>query len=154
MRYDTVNDLFLFVLGHVENVSGLVELCLAAVFALLALQDLINADALIAARVLILGPIRVRRHLDLRRLLMEPTEAHLCDRIVLHATVTFDEVEVGPYLPVDFFPRDAVGFSHESHKLLQVPVLVDHVLGTALSVVVNKASSLAAGEYLALLLGE
>lgn len=60
MRYDAVNDLLLFVLGHVENVSGLVELCLAAVFALLALQDLINADALIAARVLILGPIRVR----------------------------------------------------------------------------------------------
>ena len=85
---------------------------------------------------------------------MVATVAHFRNRVELHATVTFDEVQVGPYLPVDFLPRNTVCFSNESHKLLQVPILVDHVLGTALSVAVDETGSLTTAEHLALLLCE
>jgi len=63
-------------------------------------------------------------------------------------------MKVGPHLPVDFLPRNAVSLSDESYKFLEVPVSVDDVLGAMLTVRVDKARALAAAEDLALLLRE
>jgi len=63
-------------------------------------------------------------------------------------------MKVGPHLPVDFLPRNAVSLSDESYKFLEVPVAVDDVLGAMLTVRVDKARALAAAEDLALLLRE
>ena len=85
---------------------------------------------------------------------MEAAEAHLSNGVVFHATVTFDEVEVGPDLPVDLLPRNPVSLSDEGYELLQVPVLVNHVLSSHLAVGVDETGALAAAQHLALLLSE
>jgi len=76
--------------------------------------------------------------------------AHFRDVVVYIASVTPEDVEVTPDLPVDLSPRDPVGFSDEGHELLQVPRPVDDVLGSDLSVSVDVGLGLAAVEDLAL----
>ena len=154
MGDDTVYDLFLFRLDYIIYVASLMELGLAAVIALLTVKDLIYTDCLITAGVLVLGAQRRRRHLDLGRRLMETAESHLSNRVVLHATVTFDEVQIGPDLPVDLLPGNTVGLTDEGYELLKIPIFVDDMLGPHLAVRVDKAGSLAAGKDLSLLLGE
>jgi hypothetical protein len=80
--------------------------------------------------------------------------AHLGYREVLHATVTFYEVQIGPDLPVDFLPGDAVCLSNECDELLKVPILINNVLSSYLSIMIYNTSSFAATEHLALLLGK
>ena len=82
---------------------------------------------------------------------MESALSHLCDRVVLNATVTLDEVQVRPDLPVDFFPGNSIGLSDEGHKFLKVPILVNHVLSPHLAVRVNEASAFSAAENFSLL---
>ena len=119
------------------------ELGLAAVIALLTVKDLVDTDCLITAGVLVLRAQRRRGHLDLGRRLMETAEAHLSDRVVLHATVTFDEVQIGPDLPVDLLPGNAVGLSDEGYELLKIPILIDHMLGSHLAVRVDETGTFA-----------
>ena len=85
---------------------------------------------------------------------MVSAKTHFGDRKVFHTTVTFYKVQVGPDLPVDFLPGDAVGLSYESNELLKVPILVDNVLGPYLSIMINYTGSFAATKDLALLLGK
>lgn len=149
-----VNDFLLFELVDVVDVLGFMQLSLTAMVALLALQDLVNAHGFIAAAVLVLGAKRIGRHLDLGSGFVESALAHLGDRVILHATVTFDEVQIRPNLPVDFFPGDAVCFSDKGNELLKVPILVNYVLGSHLAVGINETGALAAAQHLALLFGE
>ena len=121
------------------------ELGLAAVIALLTVKDLVDTDCLITAGVLVLGAQWRRGHLDLGRRLVETAEAHLSYRVVLHATVTFDEVQIGPDLPVDLLPGNAVGLSDEGYELLKIPIFVNDMLGPHLAVRVHEAGSLTAG---------
>lgn len=118
MSYNTINYLFLFVLGHVVDVPSLVQLSLTAIVAFLAIENLVYANCLIAAGVLILRAQRLDSHLDLGSLPVEATEAHLGYRIELHTTVTFYQMEVGPDFPVNLLPRNTVGLSDESYELL------------------------------------
>ena len=101
---DTINNLLLLCLCGVVDMTGLMELCLATTFALVSLQNLIDIRGLIAARVFVLRTEGSRRHFDFRRLLVVPALAHLSNRVILHATVTFYEMEVGPDFPVDLLP--------------------------------------------------
>jgi hypothetical protein len=81
-------------------------------------------------------------------------DAHLCDRVKLLAAITLDQMEIGPDLPVDFFPRDTIGFTDKSYEFFQIPVSVDDVLCPHLAVAVYEVRALATCEYLALLLGK
>ena len=130
------------------------KLSLASAITLGVLQDPVDADHLLAARVFVLGARRCHGHFDLGRLLVVFAGAHLSDGVILHATFTLDQMQVGPDLPVDFLPRDTIGFSDESNELLKIPIAVDNVLGAALAVMVNKACALATAQHLALLLSE
>jgi hypothetical protein len=145
VSYNTINDLFLFVLGHIVDVPSLVQLSLTAIVTFLSIENLVNAHCLIAAGVLVLRAQRLYSHLDLGWLFMEATEAHLSYWVEFHTTFTFDQVEVGPDLPVDFLPRYTVGLSDKSYELLKIPVFIDHVLCSHLTVRINEISSLAAG---------
>ena len=75
---------------------------------------------------------------------METTIAHLRNRIEFHATLALDQVQIGPDLPIDLFPTNSVSFTHECDKLFQVPILIDHMLGSHLAIAVDKAGTLAA----------
>ena len=85
---------------------------------------------------------------------MEPTEAHLRDRIELHATFALDQVQVGPNLPIDLFPGNTVGFSDKSYEFLKIPVFINYMLCSHLAVRIDKTGTFTAREYLALFLGE
>ena len=130
------------------------ELGLASVITLGSLENLVDTDSLVTACVVILRAEWIGRHLDLGRLLVEATITHLSNWVKLHATVTFNQMEVGPDLPVNFLPRDTVSLSDKSYEFLKVPVLVNHMLGSHLAVRVDETGSFAAAQYLALLLCE
>jgi len=70
------------------------------------------------------------------------------------APVALKDVKVGPHLPIDLAPRDSVGFPDKGHKLLEVPRLVDDMLGSDLSVTVDIGLGLGAVEHLSLAHGE
>lgn len=154
VRDYAVDDLLLLALGDVVDAARFVELRLAAMVTLLTVKHLVDADGFFAALVLILGAEGVCGHLGLGRMLVVATETHLSYRVKLHATFTFDEVEVGPDLPVDLFPGDAVGLSHERDKFLQVPILVDDVLCSHLAVMVDEACAFSTAQHLPLLFRE
>ena len=80
--------------------------------------------------------------------------AHFGNWIVLHTAITLNQVKVGPDLPVDFLPGNAIGLSDEGYELLEVPVSVNDVLGAALAVMVDEASAFTAAQHLSLLLSE
>lgn len=149
-----VNDLLLFELVDVVDVLRFMQLGLTAMVALYALQDLVNAHSFIAAAVLVLRAKWIGRHLDLGCGLVEAALAHLGNGVVLHATVTFDEVKIRPDFPIDFFPRDAVCFSDKGNELLKIPILVNYMLGSHLAVGINETGALATAKHLALLFGE
>ena len=65
---------------------------------------------------------------------VETTVSHLCYWVVLLTTVTLYEVKVGPDLPVDLLPAYSESFTDESHELLKVPVPIDDMLGSHLTV--------------------
>jgi len=71
---------------------------------------------------------------------MESTEAHLCNWVELHAALTFDQVQVRPHLPIDFLPRDTVGLSHKGNEFLKIPVFIDNMFGSHLTVRIYKTS--------------
>ena len=68
---------------------------------------------------------------------VKPTITHLCNWVVLLTTVTLDEVEVGPDFPVDLLPANSESFTDKSYELLKVPVPIDDMLGSHLTVSVN-----------------
>jgi len=82
---------------------------------------------------------------------VETAVTHFCDRIVLLTTVTANQVQIGPHLPVNLLPADSESLSDEGDKLLQVPIPVDHMLGAHLTVGVNRLLSIVAGKDFALL---
>ena len=92
MGNDAVNDPLLLVLRYLVDVTGLMELGLAPVVAFVPIEHLVDAGCFFAAGILVLGAKRLAGHLDLGRRLVVATLAHLCDRIELSATVTFDQV--------------------------------------------------------------
>lgn len=85
---------------------------------------------------------------------MRLASAHFCDGVELLASVALDQVEVGPDLPVDLFPGDAVSLTDEGHEFFQIPVAVNHVLCPHLAVAVYEVRTLATGQNLSLLLRE
>ena len=123
------------------------QLGLTAINSLASVKNLVDISSLSTALVLIEAT-----RLDLGGLRMVPAVTHLSDRIVFLAAIASDEVEIGPDLPVDFFPTNSEGFTDESNELLQVPVPINHVLGAHLSVSINGLLTVGARQYFPLLL--
>ena len=63
-------------------------------------------------------------------------------------------MEVGPYLPIDLFPGDAIGFSDVSYEFLKIPCFVNNMLCSHLAIGVNKRCTFPAAQYLSLFLRE
>lgn len=70
------------------------------------------------------------------------------------ASLTLEDVEVGPDLPVDLTPRDSISFSHERDKFLEIPRLIHHMLRSDLSVTVDVGLRLGAVKHPPLAHGE
>ena len=105
MGDDTVDDLLFLIFWNVIDVPSFMKLCLAATIAFCSVQYLIDVNLVVAARIFIRRSERpVKVHLDFRCDRMVPTVSHLCNRVVFMASITLDEVQVGPDLPVDLFP--------------------------------------------------
>jgi len=128
-----------------------VELCLAAVVTLAAIEHLVDVHSLIAALVFVEAFVTL---FNLRRLRVISAVTHLSDGVVLLAAVTTNKVQVGPNLPIDLFPADPEGFSNEGNKLFKIPVPVDYVLRPHLTVSVNTLEAISARQNLPLFLRE
>lgn len=101
-------------------------------------EDLNDVALLFAAGVLVVGTKRaVERHLNFWLLLVDMAVAHFRDVVKHIAPITFENVQVGPDLPVNFSPRYSVCLSHKSDELLQVPGSVNTMFRTYLAVTVN-----------------
>lgn len=70
--------------------------------------------------------------------------------VVKVALLALEDLEIGPYLPVDFSPRYPISLSDESDELFEIPRPVNHMLGSNLTVIVDISFSFRAVEYLAL----
>ena len=79
---------------------------------------------------------------------------HLCYWVVLLASITSDQIQIRPDLPVNFFPADSVGFSYKSYELLKVPVSIDHMLSAHLTICVDTLESFSACQNLSLFFRE
>ena len=155
MSDDTVDNLLFLVFRDVVNVSSLMELRLTAAITFCSVKYLIYIYLVIAARILVSGskwPMKV--HLDFGCDRVIPTVSHLRNRIVFMAPVTLDVVQVRPNLPIDLFPRNSIRLSNVGYEFLKIPGLVDHVLGSHLTVGVNEGSAFSAREYFSLFLCE
>ena len=115
------------------------ELGLTATVPLAAIQNFI--DVLRLATTLVFVEAGATTHttsnFNFGGLWMKTTVAHLCNRVVLLATVTLDEVQVGPNLPVDLLPANPESLTDESHEFLKVPVAIDDMLSTHLAVSID-----------------
>lgn len=69
---------------------------------------------------------------------MESTIAHLCHVEELSTRTAVKYIEIGPDLPIDFFPRNSIGFPHISYEFFKVPFFVNDMFGSDLSIEINK----------------
>lgn len=53
------------------------------------------------------------------------------------ASLALEDVEIGPYFPVYFAPRNSISFPDKGYKLLEIPRLIYNVLGSNLSVTID-----------------
>lgn len=151
MSYDPFNNLLLLAGVYSVDVRSPVELSLTATNAFTAVEHFVNISRFVATLVLVLAGTETRAGLHFGWFWVETAVTHFCDRIVLLTTVTADQVQVGPHLPVNLLPADSESLSDEGDKLLQVPIPVDHMLGAHLTVGVNRLLSIVAGKDFALL---
>jgi hypothetical protein len=78
------------------------------------------------------------------------TVAHFRDVVEEIALVTFEDLKIGPNLPIDFSPRDSVSFSSKSDEFLQIPGSIDNMFSSNLSVIINIGFTLRAMKDLSL----
>ena len=155
MGYDAVNNFFLFVFWDIIYVPGLVQLRLTTTIALGPIQNHVDIDLIATAREFVSGsegPMQV--HFDFGRGLMVPAGTHFRNGVILVASVTLQEVKIGPDLPVDFSPGNSISFPDEGNELLEVPGPIDDMLGPNLSVIIDVGFALGAVEHLPLAHGE
>eukprot|EP00350_Pseudokeronopsis_sp_OXSARD2_P007155 CAMPEP_0170547374 /NCGR_PEP_ID=MMETSP0211-20121228/5766_1 /TAXON_ID=311385 /ORGANISM="Pseudokeronopsis sp., Strain OXSARD2" /LENGTH=307 /DNA_ID=CAMNT_0010852385 /DNA_START=952 /DNA_END=1875 /DNA_ORIENTATION=- len=148
-----LHDPLLLHLVHAPARTGLMHLHLAP-SDLLPIDHSLHIHLQLAARKLKHLPIAIGGVLGYRLLAVVATVAHLSNGKVLRAPFAFENVEVGPDLPIDFFPGDPVGLSHEGDELLQVPLLVNHMLPPQLPMEVDELLPLQTSQLLPLVLRE
>ena len=83
---------------------------------------------------------------------MEATVAHFCNRIILLTSVASNKVKIRPNLPINFFPANPKCFPDKSYELLKIPVPINNVLSSHLSVSINAQLAVTTCKYFALLL--
>ena len=152
---DAVDNLLLFMFRNVMYVSSFMKLSLAAAITFRSVKNLVYVYLVITARVLVGGskwPMKV--HLDFGCNRMVPTVAHLCNRVVLMASIALDKMQVRPNFPVDLLPGNTVRLSNVSYEFLKIPRLIDHMLGSHLTVGIDEGSTLPAAQNFPLLLCE
>lgn len=158
MGYDPLGDLLLLGLVHLVSFGHLmdhVDATRSGSLILACAQNGSSCQLLFAAAVLIIGAKwPIDGGLNPCRLLMDITVTHFGDVVEHVAPIALENVEVGPNFPVDFPPRNPVGFSNKSYKLLEIPGLVNNVLRPDLAVRVDVGLGFGAVENLPLRHGE
>ena len=81
---------------------------------------------------------------------MDMAVAKLRNVIIALASLTLEDVKIGPNLPIDLPPGDSISLSDEGDEFLQVPSSVNHMLGSDLAVVINIRFTFMAVQDLAL----
>ena len=81
---------------------------------------------------------------------MKMTVAHFRYVVVEITLVTFEDLKIGPNLPINFSPRDSVSFSSKSDEFLQIPRSIDNMFSSNLSVIINVSFTLRAMKDLSL----
>ena len=115
------------------------------------IEDWSNIEFFLAAWVLVIGPKRpIQRHFDLGWFGVDMAVAKLWNVVIALASLTFENVKIGPDLPVDLTPRNSIGLSNKSNEFLQIPSSVHHVLRPDLAVVVDVWFTLGAVQDLTL----
>ena len=153
MSNDAVYNFLFFVLLDPIDVARAVHLGFTTRVALATVQNLIDVHCLITAAVFV-GAIGSNANLGLWRLLMVPAIPHFGNGIVVLTKIAPYEVQITPNLPIYFLPTDPVGFPYECYELLKVPVPINDVFGSELSVCVDTLHPSLATEHFPLLFGE
>ena len=78
---------------------------------------------------------------------MDMAISHLGNVVEIVASLTPKDLQVGPDFPIDFSPRDSIGFPNEGDKFLKIPGSVDNVLSSNLSVIIDIGFSLGAVKH-------
>lgn len=81
-----------------------------------------------------------------RILFVNMTVSHLGYMIENVTSVTLKDVKVRPNFPINLSPRNTIGFSHKSHKLLKVPISINNMFCSYLTISIDIAVSLTAVE--------
>ena len=63
--------------------------------------------------------------------------SHFRDVVEAVTPLALEDVEIGPYFPVYFAPRNSISFPDKGYKLLEIPRLIYNVLGSNLSVTID-----------------
>lgn len=75
--------------------------------------------------------------------------------MIEYVTATaFEHVQITPNLPVDLSPRYPISFSHKCDKFLQVPLSVNNMFGSDLSVIIDVGFGLVTMQNLSLVHSE
>jgi len=156
MSNNSICNLFLFWWIEIISLWNLVHLCLTTCLDFCCgIQNGDNIAFLFTTGILVIWSKRsVKCHLYFWLLLVHMAVAHLRDVVEDIATVTLEDVEVRPHLPVDFSPWYSICFSNEGYKLLEVPGSIDNMLSSDLAVIINICFSLATMKHLSLTHGE
>ena len=154
---DALRDLLLLCRVELISLGQLVNHVNAPIGLLISrrIQDLSDIYLLLTAGVAVLtthGAVDAR--FGLGSLAVHVTVSHLGDMVEQGAPVALENVQVRPDFPVDFPPGDSIGLSNEGYELLEVPRLVDHMLGSDLAIAVYVAFCLRAVKHLSLTHGE
>lgn len=154
--YDTVNDALFFVGTYCEDWTCSMQLSFATAFAFWAIKNFVNIRSFAATFKLIHAWSTTETPASLYSwwFRVVSTITHLSNWVIFLAPVTSNQIEVGPDLPIDFFPADPVGFSYKSYELLKIPIPVNNVFRSHLTVRINTLESVTTSKNFSLLFSE
>jgi hypothetical protein len=62
---------------------------------------------------------------------------HFCDGVVLLTPITSNQIKIWPNLPIYLFPTNSEGFTNKCYELLKIPISVDYMFCSHLTVSIN-----------------
>lgn len=156
MWYDTVYDALFFIWTNCIQRASSVKLSLATAFTFWAIKNFVNIRSFTATFELIHTRCAAKTpaSFDSGWFWVVPTITHFCNWVKFLTPIAPDQIEVWPDLPVNFFPADSVCFSNKSYEFLEIPISVNHMFCSHLSVCVNTLKAITAGQNFSLLFSE
>lgn len=148
----------LFLLGLIEHECfwNFMDLYFTAISGFLALvQNGGYTDLLVATWVhIVWTEWAMKRHFYFWSLFMDVAITELRYVVVLIASITLENLQVWPHLPIDLSPGNSIRFSDECYKFFEVPGSVNNVLSSDLAVIIYVGFSLWAIQNFSLAHGE